>query len=291
MPRPSRSPLLALLFLISLACPIIGQAGDFTVTTDVVYGHKAGMALTYDVIRPKEQNGAALLFIVSGGWFSNWTPVEQYVKEKRQTPNLWETAVDKGYTLILVRHGSAPYFKIPDAVSDVRRAVRFIRLHADDYGIDPHRIGVFGFSAGGHLTLVLATTGDDGQQDSPDPVDRVSSRIAAAAPVVAPTKLQDLMHLKERFTAMQIPEDQVTLFSPLLQVTSDDAPAMIIHGGKDDLVPPDHSERLAKAYEAAGVAHDLLIIEGAGHGFKGIELVQMQEAMLNWFDKHLQPQK
>src|SRR5262245_26379659 len=125
------------------------QADDsFTITPDVVYGHKAGMAMTFDVIRPAKQNGPAVLFMVSGGWYSFWVPAESLM---RPEPPLGLTyireLVDKGYTLFIVRHGSAPQFKVPEAVADVRRAVRYIRANAEKFGIDPKRIGVCGGSA------------------------------------------------------------------------------------------------------------------------------------------------
>lgn len=130
---------------------------------DVVYGHKDGMALTIDIIQPAKQNGAAVLWIQSGGWYSGWADPQVFLTAGK--PYL-----DQEFTLIIVRHGSAPRYQVPDAVADVRRAVRFIRWKANDYGIDPERLGVTGGSAGGHLTLMLATTGDDGQADSKDEV-------------------------------------------------------------------------------------------------------------------------
>ncbi len=271
--------------LLLLNVPL--RAGEFTIIPDVVYGHKAGMALTYDVIRPEKQNGAGVLFIVSGGWVSTWIPPESIIRKNTKTPNVHEALVDKGYTLFLVRHGSSPYFKVPDAVSDVRRAVRFIRAHQSDYGIDADRLGVYGFSAGGHLTLMLGTTSDEGNPNAKDPVDRVSNRVAAIVAVVAPTKLADLFPLKQRFVALDFPQEQEVSVSPLEHASKDDAAALLIYGEKDDLVPLSHGERMAKAFEKEGAPHELLIISGAGHAFKGIEQVQMQEALLNWFDQHL----
>ena len=139
---------------------------------DVVYGHKDGMALTIDILQPAKQNGAAVLWIQSGGWYSGWTEPENFLRVGKQY-------LDQEYTLIIVRHGSAPRFQVPDAVADVRRAVRFVHWKAKDYGIDPDRLGVIGGSAGGHLTLMLAMTGDDGDAKAKDEVLRHSSRIAA----------------------------------------------------------------------------------------------------------------
>ncbi len=107
-------------------------------TPDVIYGHKAGMALIYDVIKPSRPNGAAVLFMVSGGWVSPWgDPNETVRATKPQKLNLFEKIVDRGYTLILVRHGSSPWFKVPDAVADVRLAIRHIRSRAEQFQIDP----------------------------------------------------------------------------------------------------------------------------------------------------------
>lgn len=74
-------------------------------------------------------------------------------------------------------------------VADMRRSVRFIRQHANDYGVDPNRIGVFGGSAGGHLALLLGTTGDSGDPSASDPVLRESSRVAAVVANFPPTDL------------------------------------------------------------------------------------------------------
>jgi hypothetical protein len=98
-----------------------------TIMPDVIYGHKAGMALTYDVVKPAKPNGAAVLFMVSGGWVSTWARPDAVVRtEKPDSLNLFEKIVDRGYTLILVRHGSSPYFKVPDAVADVKLSIRHI---------------------------------------------------------------------------------------------------------------------------------------------------------------------
>ncbi len=89
-----------------------------------------------------------------------------------------------------MRHGSSPRYSIPEAVADVRRAVRFVRKHAKRFQVDADRLGVLGMSAGGHLSLMLGTTGDDGKGDAADDLERVSSRVAAVVSLVPPTDLR-----------------------------------------------------------------------------------------------------
>lgn len=262
-------------------------AAEFKIRNDVIYGHKAGMALTFDVVTPEKSNGAGILFMVSGGWVSTWFPAENIVRAERTTPNQFEMLVDAGYTLFVVRHGSSPYFKVPEAVADVRRAVRYIRLHADEFKIDPDRLGVFGASAGGHLSLMLGTTGDDGTPEAQDPIERVSDRVAAVVSIFPPTLIEEFFPLKERFPALKFPEDQAASVSPLLHASKDDAPTLLIHGDKDELVPLSNSERMKAAFVEQSVPVELIVIAGAAHGFKGVDQLKAQEAMLNWFNQHL----
>ncbi len=116
------------------------------ITPDVVYGHKAGMALTFDVIEPtKNKNNVGLLFMVSGGWVSMWGPPDSFIRASEQkSPNLFEDVVQRGYTLFLVRHGSSPQFKVPEAVDDVRIAIRTIRSRAKEFGLIPSELACSG---------------------------------------------------------------------------------------------------------------------------------------------------
>ena len=93
----------------------------------------------------------------------------------------------RGYTVFAVVHGSQPKYTIPEILLDMHRAVRFIRSHAEEYDVDPERIGITGGSAGGHLLLMQATAGDLGNSNAKDPVDRASSRVQAVACFFPPT--------------------------------------------------------------------------------------------------------
>ncbi|MCI0583230.1 MAG: alpha/beta hydrolase, partial [Chloroflexi bacterium] len=184
MPKIAKTLSIVLLFALATAAMAAESPHvvPVTIDPDVVYGHKMGMALTFDVLSPVEPNGAAVLFMVSGGWFSQWSPPGQLAGR-------FDDLLENGFTVFAVRHGSSPLFKVPDAVDDVRRAVRFIKANASEWDVDPARLGVFGGSAGGHLSLMLGTTGDDGDVAATDPVLRGSSRVAAVVAYFPPVDL------------------------------------------------------------------------------------------------------
>lgn len=279
-------PIRSALLLIVLSGGIAAAAGDndLRITPDVVYGHKDGMALTFDVLKPKEQNGAGVLFMVSGGWYSKW-------REPEATAGQFDDLLQKGFTMFIVRHGSAPKYTVPEAIADVRRAVRYVRQNAERFGVDAERLGVCGGSAGGHLSLVLGTTGDDGNPKSLDPLLRVSSRVAAVVAYYPPTYLEPWTKPESRyyqqFPALRFDSKLAGACSPLSQVTADDAPALMIHGDADKLVPIDHSEKIQAAFEKAGVESRLLTIPGAAHGYRGADAKKAREARLAWFEKYL----
>lgn len=253
-----------------------------TIREDVVYGHKDGLAMTYDVFSPRDGgNGRGLVFMVSGGWVSIWAPPEQAVM-------LFRPFLDAGYTVIPVRHGSSPKYLIPEIVSDVRTAFHHISENAAEYSVDAAKLGVFGFSAGGHLSLVLGTTTNDrGKEKSPS----LFPRVAAVAAVFPPTDLAPYVDpqnpLREQFPALKFDPAKADEFSPLRHVTADDAPTLLVHGDRDELVPLWHSEKIRDAFATENVPHKLVVIEGAGHGFNAEGMRRMFENMVSWFNEHL----
>jgi acetyl esterase/lipase len=250
----------------------------------VVYGHKHGMALTMDIYQPAKANGVGVLFIVSGGWFSKWAPPEKSIGRLRHL-------LDKGFTVFAVRHGSSPKYVIPEIVQDVRRSVRFVRLNARDFHVDPDRLGVCGFSAGGHLSLLLGTASDNGDPNSKDQVLRAGNRVAAVVAYFPPTDLRQIVKPNNPFTkffpALGFDPNDVNDVSPLLHATEDDPPTLLIHGDKDFLVPLWQSERMCEALKAKGVESELIVIEGGGHGFSGKDAERAKKAWVAWFEKHL----
>ncbi len=267
-----------------------GTAAEVEIVPDVVYGHKDGLAMTFDVLKPKTgANGAAVLFMVSGGWISAWTPPQQMAA--RFTPLL-----DKGFTVIAVRHGSSPKYLIPEIVADVRRAVRFVRHNAAKWGLDPERLGVHGGSAGGHLSLMLGTASDSGDPGASEEFLRASSRVASVVAYFPPVDLRPLARglnpakdgsVLDRFPALNFEKEKGADYSPLVHVTPDDPPTLLIHGDKDPLVPVSASQIMYDALQKSKVASKLVIIEGAAHGFRGGDATRAMSEMTAWFERTL----
>jgi len=283
-----------LLVLILAACmaPHVKGAADVEIVGDVVYGHKDGMALTFDVLKPKTNaNGAAVIFMVSGGWVSTFSPPQQMALR-------FQALLDKGFTVIMLRHGSSPKYVIPEIVADVRRGVRFIRHNAKQWGVDPNRLGVFGGSAGGHLSLVIGTASDNGDPNAKEDFMRESDRVASVVAYFPPVDLRPLARgirtaplaegaKPDRFPALNFEKEKAPDYSPIVHVSSDDPPTLLIHGDKDELVPMSNSKIIYDAFQQNKVKTDLIIIPGAGHGFQGEDAKRANAAMLAWFEKTL----
>jgi acetyl esterase/lipase len=276
---------------------------------DVVYGRKFGMALTMDVFAPKANaNGAAIVWVVSGGWFSAHEAIN---------PGFVAEVLKRGYTVFAVVHGSQPRFTIPEIVKDMNRAVRFIRFHAKDYAIDPDRIGITGASAGGHLSLMQGLAGDTGDKNSKDPVDQTSSRVQAVGCFFPPTDFLNygkpaelaigcgiLKGFKPPFDFHEQDPNTKTFvritsldkileigrqISPVYHASSDDPPTLIIHGDADNLVPIQQAEVVLEKLKSAGVETKLVVKKGAGHGWG--DLLKDTVTIADWFDEHLKSQK
>lgn len=296
--------LLGWIVLAGRPAVVAADADSFTRTSDVVYGRKFGMALTMDVFTPKEKtNGAAVIWVVSGGWTSNRDNINlDFLKE----------LLSRGYTVFAVMHGSQPKYTIPEAIADMTLSVRYIRAHAADFKIDPDRIGVSGGSAGGHLSLMLGTAGDLGDPQAKDAVDRTSSRVQAVACFFPPTDFlnygtpgfawlnrgpKDALRAPFDFhwwnpeTKQFEVVDETTRvkiareISPAYYVTADDPPTLIIHGDKDALVPIQQSQLMMAKFKELGVPCELVVKTGEAHGWKNWH--DDMRTIVDWFDKYL----
>jgi acetyl esterase/lipase len=273
----------------ALRAPTSAELKTATYVRDVIYGHRDGMALTYDVFKPvKNANGALVVNIVSAGWRSSWaTPEERQAR--------YQALIDKGFIVVALYHASAPRFQVPDAVADVRLGMRHIKLHAADYGADPKRIGVWGASAGGHLALVAGMMADDGNPAAANPLERSGNRIAAVVAYFPPTDLALLLQGRAKAGAIDFDDKLLPSVSPILDVDARDPPTLILQGDADRGVPPAQAEAMHAALDKVGVENKLQMFAGADHDFyvKGdpartdAYATDAMNAMVGWFESHL----
>ncbi|UCE59957.1 MAG: alpha/beta hydrolase [Phycisphaerales bacterium] len=300
-----RSSIVLILASLAAAAQGVETTQQHTRTKDVIYGRKYGMALTLDVFTPKRgANGCGVIFVSSLGWGST-----HELADNMPVGELLE----HGYTVFAVAHGSKPKFTIPEAIEDMHRAVRFIRSHAKDYSIKGDCIGATGVSSGGHLSLLLGTSGREGDPAAKDPLERVSSRVQAVACFFPPTDFLNygvvgedaigrgiLEYYRPAFDFHKLNASTKTFeriidekrireigrrISPITHVSEDDAPTLIIHGDADMMVPIQQSETFLKKLEDAGVHASLVVKPGASHIFKGWK--DDMPTIADWFDKHL----
>lgn len=284
------------LLLGSLLQPLLAGAqnpGGVRRTEDLIYGRKFGTALTLDVFEPEKKNGCAAVLVVSGGFFSSKEAIN---------PSFCAPFLARGYTVFAVVHGSQPRYIIPEIEQDLHRAVRWIRHHAARWGVQPDKFGVFGASAGGHLSLTLGTQGGPGKGDAKDPIDRESSAVQAVACFFPPTDFANwggpgedacgvgrLAGFKAAFGSRSDTAESRAVYSreisPLYFLTAKSAPTLIIHGDADQLVPLYQARLFEKKAQELGVPTKVVVRPGQEHGWPGIG--QDLEIFADWFDQCL----
>lgn len=285
-------------------------AGNGYEQVEWIYGRKDGVALTLFQLKPKvKSNGKGIIFVSSGGWFSGYNGIEV-------NTYLMEQYLKKGYTVFNVVHGSVPRYAVPDAVSDIKRSVRFIRYNAAKFGIDANKIGITGASAGGHLSLMIAVSDDAVQPNSTDPVERISARVQAAAVLFPPTDVLNwggpglnMVNAKEIVKArgsygaidFRVWNDKYKIYeevtdtaarskigrdiSPVYFITKDDPPVFIIHGDADATVPLQQSKTFVAKLEETGVKNKFIIKKGGRH--MPDDMLPEYNEFVNWFDEWL----
>jgi acetyl esterase/lipase len=267
---------------------------DYSRTDGVVYGRRKDRDLTMDVLRPAKPNGAGVAVMVSGSWKSG--PPGQ-MKAWMLAPLL-----RRGFTIFAISHVSQPEVTVMEIIEDVNRGIRHVRHHADDYGIDPNRMGVTGGSSGGHLSLMLATRGGFGAPSSEDAVDRESSAVQAAALFFPVTDLLNLGQSTENLGDGGPPKSYVRAFgpdatnmvawkeigretSPIYHVTSNMPPVLIHHGDADTLTPLEQTEWFAARALDVGAKVQVVVRPGKAHGW--LTMIWDIRQFAVWFERHL----
>ena len=277
---------------------------DFKLIKDVVYGHEFGMAMTFDIYIPSKPNGAAVILTNSGGWNSPYDTFKiqdngtyRFATDEEMTKS--ETyhilspkkLVLNGYTVFEVRHGSRPKFVMSEIVSHVRRAVRFIKHNSSDYGVDKTRIGLWGGSASGHLSLLIGLSPEVPLFDAKLDWETNHADVAAIAVFAAPSDLGKMVLDNPKTWGkgafLKLSTEQYREFSPVNYASKNDPPTLIMHGNTDALVPFAQGELMYSKLQEAGVPSNFIEFDKTNHSPTLEQASKGVDEALAWFDKYL----
>lgn len=218
---------------------------------------------TLTVYRPADDkaNGAAVVICPGGGYGGLAGHEGKPVAE-------WLNTL--GVTGAVLKYRLGPKYHHPVELGDVSRAIRTVRSHASDWKLDAHRIGVLGFSAGGHLASTAATHFDDGDANTSDPIDKVSSRPDIAIliyPVI--TMTDPLTHGGSRHNLLgdHPSPELIELLSNEKQVTDKTPPCFLVNSVDDPAVPVENSIMFFQALKAHHIPAEMHLPEHGGHGY------------------------
>lgn len=270
---------------------------DVTYATRNVDGMNDPDGLRMNVVVPvgvKEGERRACVVCVHGGGWSGG--------HREDLDELTRRLAGEGFVAATVSYRLAPRDRFPAQINDVAEAVRFLRVNAGQYGVDPGRIGAVGFSAGGHLAMLLGVgdAGDGlgiegGLSMEGDARGQFSGKVQAVVAFFGPTSLG-----AADFPAQTVPildalvgpekegrEARVKAASPLTYVGKGDAPMLLFQGTADPLVPASQAVLMAEAMGKAGVRGRVELIAGAGHGWGGADLERTYRETVEFFKKEL----
>ena len=287
-----RNPIPGLILgsLLLATPPARGDEPAVTVTTDLVYSKVGDTELKLDIARPAEGEGPfpTVLVIHGGGWTQG---------NKRDSAGLLVAFAKRGYVAVSPQYRFCPKDTFPAQVHDVKAAVRWVKAHAKDYKVDADHVGAMGFSAGGHLALMLGLTGPADGLEGDVAAGSPNAKVQAVVNYFGPTDLAaaDIPDVSRPLVQAFLggsPSDkpkETAQASPLTYVSKGDAPVLTFQGTKDPLVPHTQATKLADAMTASGVAGRVELLLGASHGWGGDDLKRTLDETFAFFDTYLRP--
>ncbi len=266
------------------------------VEKDIPYAGTKNPRQTLDLLLPVKPSGTRPLPLVVNIHGGAWQGGD---KSQGVAPimSLVSSGEYAGATIEYRLTGEASW---PAQIHDCKAAIRWLRAHAEQYHIDPDRIGVIGASAGGHLVAMLGTSGDvESLEGDLGSHQGVSSRVKCVVDEFGPSELLTMMDYPSTTDhksagapesklvggAILDKKDVAKAASPITHVSKGDPPFLIIHGDKDPIVPFNQSERLTKALKDSGVEVLFIKVEGGGHG--GFQNPELARRTRQFFDKYL----
>lgn len=248
-----------------------------------VYCERGRLKMRADVYMPVGEGPFPAIIMVHGGaWISGskWNVIEHANR-----------AAKRGYTVVAINYRLAPKHTFPAQIDDCRDAIRWMRKEAKSLRIDTQRIAAYGYSAGAHLSCLMALSASHPDAESELADTRVAAVVAGGAPCDFRHIARDDRKLAYFLGGTRGDKPEAYRLASASAFVSDSAPPIhFYHGDKDGLVPMVSSQRLYRQLETAGVAVSYDEVKDSGHLATFFNKVAAERA-LDFLDKHLQPQK
>jgi acetyl esterase/lipase len=222
-------------------------------------------------------NGAAVVICPGGGYGA------LAVDHEGRQPAEWLNA--HGVAAFVLKYRLGPRYHHPAPLQDAQRALRMVRARANEWQVDPNRIGIWGFSAGGHLASTAGTHFEEGKLDAGEPMERVGSRpdfLILCYPVITFTPPYAHLGSRNNLLGKEADPKLVEDLSNDKRVTARTPPTFLFHTNEDKGVPPENSVQFYLALRKAGVPAELHIYE---HGRHGVGLAPKDPVLSSWPDR------
>lgn len=263
-------------------------APGVSMKADIQYGTGDGKPLFLDLYTPESREGIApgLVLLYGGGWQGG---------RKDQLRSYAQYFAQHGYVVATPQYRLNEEGRWPKSVEDAKCALRWMRAHAAESGVDPKRIGVMGNSAGAYLALMVGYTPEVKAFEGNGGNAEQSSAAQAVVDIYGPADFTDPVRRDHRLVQAYMNgayDQNVARFeqaSPIRYVTEHTPPTCVIHGTVDMLVPVEQSDRLVEALQAKGVPHLYSRIDGWPHAMDIVDVVSQhtKALILSFFDQHL----
>jgi acetyl esterase/lipase len=276
---------------------------EVKVQRGVLYDTIDKQKLYLDVAMPKEGGPYPCVVIFHGGaWVAGSRKDLSYgekLKDGTLTTSVIEKVAARGYVAVAPSYRLAPKFQFPAQIQDARAAVRFLRANAKEYSIDRDKVAAAGFSAGGHLALLLGLADKVEGWDAGENLDE-SSRVQCVVDFFGPTDmslysnspgLEDGYMVPVFGKACKTDREIYKKASPVTYVSKKAPPVLMIHGTFDLIVPVIHSENMLKKLKDVGTTAELITVSGEGHGWTGRTMTRTTNDALTFLDTHLKGKK
>ncbi len=311
----------AVVFILSVVFSSGAAASSaLNIKQNVIYGMHGGLALLMDVYTPQKTNGIAIIAMPGNGFHE---PLTYDAAPLNKKDGYWTDIIganvllDKGYTLFVINHRTAPIFRFPADIEDAQRAVRYVRHHATRFNINPEKIGAIGHSSGAYLASMLGVLSGNERLSGLTPstprsakdgsVDQESSQVqavvalagifdfttsAAANHAVVSSYLGTHAGLWRGAAQVETESIHYRHASPVHYVSPDDAAFLIVHGDHDYIVPFNQSKIFSSELLNQKVTTQQIVIKEGNHslGTKALGRTKTEayyDQMIELFDGHL----